>query len=316
MINPLLQEIGQRFQNAQRISVVSHIRPDGDAVGSLLGLGLGLRAAGKQVQMVLSDGVPANFRHLTGSQQITNRFGAGSDLVVVLDCSDLTRVGNALSADTVPDVNIDHHITNLNFAKLNLVDTSAVATAEILAEALPVWGLPLEQPAADALLTGIVTDTLGFRTSNMTPKAMRVSACLMDTGADLPRLYTQALALRSYEAVRFWGAGLQQIQRDDGLVWTTLTIEDRKSAGYGGRDDADLINVLSTIQDAKIALIFVEQQNGSVKVSWRGQPGIDVSVIALRFGGGGHAAAAGAEIQGGVEEVRSMVLQATKSLLS
>jgi phosphoesterase RecJ-like protein len=138
----------------------------------------------------------------------------------------------------------------------------------------------------------------------------------MDAGADLPRLYTQALAQRSYEAVRFWGAGLQQIQRDDGLVWTTLTMDDRMSVGYGGRDDADLINVLSSIQDAKIALIFVEQQNGSVKVSWRGQPGVDVSKIALRFGGGGHAAAAGAEIRGGLEKVRSTVLQATKSLLS
>lgn len=316
MINRLLQEIGQRFQNAQRISVVSHIRPDGDAVGSLLGLGLALQAAGKQVQMVLSDGVPANFRHLTGSEQVANRLEAGADLCVVLDCSDLIRVGNALGTDTLPDVNIDHHITNLNFAKLNLVDASAVATAEILTESIPMWGLPMDQPVAEALLTGIVTDTLGFRTSNMTPKALSAAACLMEAGADLPRLYTLTLAQRSYEAVRFWGAGLQHIQREDGLVWTTLTMHDRKSVGYGGRDDADLINILSSIQDAKIALIFVEQQNGSVKVSWRGQPGVDVSEIALRFGGGGHAAAAGAEIRGGLEEVRSTVLQATKSLLS
>jgi phosphoesterase RecJ-like protein len=316
MINTLLQEIGQRFQSAQRISVVSHIRPDGDAVGSLLGLGLALQAAGKQVQMVLSDGLPAIYRHLTGSQQITNRSESEADLVVVLDCSDLIRIGNALSIDTKPDVNIDHHVTNLNFAKLNLVDVSAVATAEILAKSIPVWGLPLERPVAEALLTGIVTDTLGFRTSNMTPEALRIAACLMEAGADLPKLYTQALTQRSYEAVRFWGAGLQQIQRENGLVWTTLNVDDRKSVGYGGRDDADLINVLSSIQDAKIALIFVEQPNGSVKVSWRGQPGIDVSEIALRFGGGGHAAAAGAEIQGSLDDVRSTVLQATKSLLS
>jgi bifunctional oligoribonuclease and PAP phosphatase NrnA len=315
MNSALLEEIGGRFQNAQRILVVSHIRPDGDAVGSLLGLGLALQATGKQVQMVLSDGVPVNFRYLPGSQQVVNRSEAGFDLVVVLDCSDLKRVGNTLSADTVPDVNIDHHVTNLNFAKLNLVDISAVATAEILAESLSMWGLPLEQPVAEALLTGIITDTLGFRTSNMTPKALRVAADLIEVGADLSRLYTQALTQRSFEAVRFWGVGLQRIQRDDGLVWTTLSTDDRKSAGYGGRDDADLINVLSSIQDARIALIFVEQPNGSVKVSWRGQPGVDVSEIALRFGGGGHPAAAGAEIPGGMEEVRSTVLQATRSLL-
>jgi phosphoesterase RecJ-like protein len=213
-------------------------------------------------------------------------------------------------------VNIDHHVTNINFARLNLVDVSAVATAEILAVSLPTWGLPVDQPVAAALLTGIITDSLGFRTTNMTPKALRVAADLMDVGVDLSKLHNQALAQRSFEAVRFWGAGLERIQRDDGLVWTTLTTDDRKSVGYGGRDDADLINVLSSIQDARIALIFVEQQNGSVKVSWRGQQGVDVSKIALRFGGGGHPAAAGAEIQGGMEEVRSTVLQATRSLLA
>jgi phosphoesterase RecJ-like protein len=92
-------------------------------------------------------------------------------------------------------------------------------------------------------------------------------------------------------------------------------MEDRKAVGYRGRDDADLINVLSSIQDTRIALIFVEQPNRTVKVSWRGQPGVDVSKLALSFGGGGHPAAAGAEIQGNLEEVRSKVLQATQELL-
>ena len=316
MNSALLIEIGQRFQYAQRILLVSHIRPDGDAVGSLLGLGLSLQAAGKRVQMVLSDGVPGNLRHLPGSQLVATRSEIGYDLVAVLDCSDLKRVGDALSAEIVPDINIDHHVTNLNFANLNLVDVSAVATAEILAEALAAWGLPLNQPVAEALITGIITDTLGFRTANMTPKALRVAADLMDFGVDISKLYALALAQRSFDAVRFWGVGLQRIQRDNGLVWTTLTTDDRKTVGYGGRDDADLINVLSSIQDARIALIFVEQQNGSVKISWRGQPGVDVSNIALRFGGGGHPAAAGAEIRGSIDEVRSKVLQATKSLLS
>jgi phosphoesterase RecJ-like protein len=255
-------------------------------------------------------------RHLTGSQQVKKQAENGFDLVITLDCSDRNRLGDALSADITPDVNIDHHVTNLKFARLNLVDVKATATAEILAQALTVWGLPMDQPAAEALLTGIITDTLGFRTSNMTPRALRVAADLMEVGVDLSRLYALALAQRSFEAVRFWGAGLERIQRDGGLVWTTLTMDDRKSVGYGGRDDADLINVLSSICDARIALIFVEQQNDSVKVSWRGQPGVDVSEVALRFGGGGHPAAAGAEIKGSMEDVRSRVLQATRSLLS
>jgi phosphoesterase RecJ-like protein len=315
MSDALQQEINQRIQAAQRVLVVSHIRPDGDAVGSLLGFGLALQQAGKQVQMVLADGVPVNFRHLPGSQQVVHKPEGIFDLVVVVDCSDLKRAGSALNGFVHPDLNIDHHITNLKFAKINLVNPRAVATSEIIAKCLPDWGLTITQPVAANLLTGLITDTLGFRTSNMTPEALRLAARLMETGVDLPVLYGQALAQRSFEAVRFWGAGLQHLEREDSLVWTTLTLEDRQAAGYGGRDDADLINVLSSIQDANIAVIFVEQPNRSIKVSWRAQPGLDVSQIAFSFGGGGHPAAAGAEIQGELDEVRQNVIQATRNLL-
>jgi phosphoesterase RecJ-like protein len=310
-----VKEIGQQFQAAKRILAVAHIRPDGDAVGSLLGLGLSLQSVGKQVQMVLPDNLPQNFRFLSGSETICRQPEGKFDLTVVVDCSDLKRVGDVLESGVVPDINIDHHVTNLNFARLNLVDYQAVATAEILAAYLPAWGLPVTQAVAEALLTGLVTDSLGFRTSNMTPKALRVAANLVECGASLPELYSQALIQRSFEAVRFWGAGLRVLEREGPVVWTTLTMEDRKAAGYRGRDDADLINILSSIQDARIALVFVEQPNGNVKVSWRGQPGVDVSKIALNFGGGGHPAAAGAEVQGNLEEVRSKVLQATQELL-
>jgi phosphoesterase RecJ-like protein len=316
-MNPeVVDAIGRRFREAKRILLVSHVRPDGDAVGSLLGLGLSLQEAGKHVQMVLNDGVPANLRYLPGSEQVAHSSDGPVDLVVTLDCSDLKRAGNALNGYSPPDVNIDHHVTNLNFGRLNLVDPTAVATAEILAETLPTWDLPLTQPVATALLTGLITDTIGFRTSNMTPKALRVAASLTETGVDMPELYNQALAQRSYEAVRFWGAGLQHLERLGPIVWTTLTMEDRKSAGYGGRDDADLINVLSTIEDALVVLIFVEQPGGAVKVSWRARPGIDISPVALRFGGGGHPAAAGAEVRGSLEEVRAIVIDATQELLA
>lgn len=314
MENPLHGEIRQLFQTAQRVLVVSHIRPDGDAIGSLLGLGSSLRAAGKDVQMALEDGIPASFRYLPGWQEVVHRPTGEFDLIITLDCSDMPRTGAVLAGYRSPDLNIDHHVTNLNFARLNLVDTQAVATAEVLAVGLPQWGLPLTAETASALLTGLITDTLGFRTSNMSPGALRIAADLMEAGADLPDLYTRALLQRSYEAVRFWAAGLVHLQREGPLVWTTITLADRQAAGYPGRDDADLINVLSSINDAAIALIFVEQPNGGVKVSWRAQPGFDVSGLALSFGGGGHPAAAGVEIKGGIEQVREMVLGATRNL--
>ncbi|MCL4559404.1 MAG: bifunctional oligoribonuclease/PAP phosphatase NrnA [Chloroflexi bacterium] len=309
------QQIGKAMKGAERILIVSHVRPDGDAVGSLIGLGLALQEAGKAVQMVLNDGVPTSFRHLTGSNQVVKHPGGNFDLTIVLDCSDLPRVGKALTEGTVPDINIDHHITNLNFARINLVKPDAVATSAILAEYLPEWGFPVTPQVASALLTGLISDTLGFRTSNMTPQVMRLAATLMEIGTNLPELYSAALVRRSFESARYWGAGLSHLERRGRLVWATLSLDDRSGVNYPGNDDADLINVLSTIDGADVALIFVEQKGGKTKVSWRSQPGVDVSQIALKFGGGGHAAASGAEITGSLVDVQERVIHDTLAFL-
>ncbi len=315
MIDTVVASAGAALHQAQRILLASHIRPDGDAIGSLLGMGLALAAAGKQVQMVSSDGVPSSLQHLPGSELIAYRAQGDFDMLVVLDSSDLSRVGSALNGYREPDLNIDHHVTNLNFARLNLVDTSAAATAEMLAILLPRWGFPLDQASASALLTGMITDTIGFRTSNITPRVMRTAAGLMELGADLSALYFQALTQRSFEAMRMWGAGLSKLARQDGVVWTVISLEDRKHAGYSGRDDADLVNILSAIKGAQISVIFVEQPDNRIKISWRAQPGLDVSALALRFGGGGHPAASGAEIEGALIEVQNQVLEETIQLL-
>ncbi len=308
--------IRRRLQDARRLLVISHIRPDGDAVGALLGMGLALIQANKEARLVLADGVPHNLRFLEGSALIHRSSGDLSlyDTIIVLDCSDLVRAGPVLG-DRLPDINIDHHITNLNFAAINLVLPEQVATSAILAEYLPVWGLGYNSVIAAALLTGIVTDTLGFRTSNITPEALRLSAMLMEHGANLPELYTRALVSKTFEAARYWGIGLGRIQQEDNLVWTALTLADRQSVQYPGNDDADLVNVLSTL-DSEVAVIFVEQKKGHVKVSWRGRPGYDVAQIALQFGGGGHAAAAGADITGDLETVQEHVLKATRGMIT
>ena len=145
---------------------------------------------------------------------------------------------------------------------------------------------------------------------------MRLAASLMETGVDISQLYHRALVNRSYEAFRLWGAGLSRMQQQDGIVWTALTLADREEVHYPGRDDADLVNILAAVDGAEIAIIFLEQSNGRVKVSWRAQPGLDVSQLAMRFGGGGHAAAAGAEIQGSLSEVQTAILEQTHPLLS
>jgi bifunctional oligoribonuclease and PAP phosphatase NrnA len=315
MDNSILAAIQEQLQQSSRILVACHIRPDGDAIGSLLGLGLAIQQAGKQVQMVSVDGVPSSCRHLAAVEQIKTQASGQFDTTIFVDCSDSHRSGEILGLLKQPDINIDHHITNGRYAQINLVDPSAVATAQILSEVIPQLGLAITQPVAAALLTGIVSDSLGFRTSNMTPQALRVAADLMDKGVDISETFRLALVQRSFEAARYWGLGLNRLEKDGRMAWTWLTLEDRKISGYSGRDDADLINILSAIADTDITLVFVEQSRKHVKVSWRAQPGVDVSQLAVRFGGGGHPAAAGAEIQGTLQQVLDQVLPATRSLL-
>jgi phosphoesterase RecJ-like protein len=307
----LLEQAHTVLRAARHILIVSHLRPDGDAIGSTLGFGLALQAAGKQVQMINADGAPSNFKHLAGVEGIKRKPEGEVDCVVVVDCSELSRTGDVLTSFGIPEINLDHHTTN----KINLVDIEAVAVAQMLVEYLPRWGFSLPPSAGAALMTGLITDTLGFRTRNVTPKSLRIAADLMELGVDMPMLYEQALILRSFESLQFWGVGLQHLQRLDRMVWTTLTMEGRRAVGYPGRDDADLINILSAVRDCDIAMIFVEQPDCKVKVSWRARPGLDISRLAVSFGGGGHPAASGAEIPGTLEEVKVHVLDATHKFL-
>ena len=313
----LIGEIKDRLVIAKKMVIASHVRPDGDAIGSLLGLGLALRDAGKSVQMILADGVPSSFRYLEGSDLIQNEPGGDHDTFITVDCADFKRTGKAFENFSQPDINIDHHVTNENFGKLNLIEADEVATAAILTKHLPEWGLKITQPIAAALLTGIITDTLGFRTPNTTPEALRQAAALMETGVDMPEIYMRALVRKTYPAAKYWGAGLSSLQTKHGIVWGTLTLADRKSAGYGGNDDADLINMISAIDGNKVGMVFVEQKDNHVKISWRAlKPGMDVSPVAQFFKGGGHAAAAGADLQGSLSEVEKEALKKTRELLN
>lgn len=310
----VIEEIRQAIQASQRIGITAHIRPDGDAIGSVLGLGLAIQKTGKDVQMVLRDGVSNTFKHLPGSTEIRQTFSEDRDLLIALDSSDLQRLGGVLGQKQA-DICIDHHITNEKFARINLIDPQAVATCAILAEIIPQIGLSLDQESASALLSGIVSDSIGFRTSNTNASALRIAADLMDLGANITELYNKALISRPFEATKYWGYALQKLERRDGLVWTSLTLEDRKNAAYPGNDDADLTNLMSAIEELDIAVLFVEQKSDIIKVSWRARPGLDISGLALALGGGGHPAAAGAECAGSLQEVQDKVIEITESYL-
>ena len=317
MDTEIIGAIKERLATAKSVVIASHVRPDGDAIGALLGLGLALRDAGKSVQMILVDGVPSSFRYLEGSELIKKEITGDHDTFITVDCADFKRTGKIFQNFGQPDINIDHHKTNEKYGKLNLIEAEEVATSAILTNHLQEWGLKISKPVAAALLTGIITDTLGFRTSGTTAESLRQSAMLMEAGVDMSEIYMRALVYKSYPAARYWGAGLSSLKSENGIVWGTLTLEDRKTCGYTGNDDADLINMISAIDGNKIGMIFVEQTDGTVKISWRAiDPGMDVSPVAKHFKGGGHAAAAGADIPGTLGEIQTEVLKKTREMLN
>jgi phosphoesterase RecJ-like protein len=223
------------------------------------------------------------------------------------------KIGEALSRP--PDVQFDHHLTNPGFARINFIDVAAASTAELVAELLPGLALPFTDEVAQCLLTGLVNDTLGFRTSNTTVKTLAIAQQLMAAGGSLHSIYDVSLFKRSYTSVRLWAEGMARMQLKHRIVWALLPLEAREASGYLGSGDADLINVLTSVREADVAIVFVERPDGLVKLSWRSIPGINVAAIAAVFGGGGHAQAAGAEIAGTLAEVEERVLKATRAAL-
>lgn len=307
--------IKNQINNAQKIVIMSHIRPDGDAIGSALAFANALNEAGKQTQVVLQDGIKENFLFLPGANEVVNRVSLDFDYLIVVDCSDRQRVGTILEGLPKPNLVVDHHKTHDGFGEIDYVEAEAEATALMLVEKLTDWGLEVSKETATCLMVGLLTDTLGFRTNSVTPKALRVAADLMEKGVDLARVYHQSLVTKSYAELRYWGQGLSKLEQFNQVLTSTLTLNDRIVAGYPNSDDADLINALAVVPEALVTIVFVEQELGNVKVSWRSVKGLDVSQIANNFGGGGHASAAGADIPGKLGEVKDKVLKATHQYL-
>lgn len=302
---------------AQQVVILSHERPDGDAVGSLLALTLSLERSGKKVAPILLEGVPSRFSFLPGADKVTADIPSDSDLLILVDASDLQRTGfPTKTLPRQPDINIDHHPTNTDFALINIVNHKASATTEILYDVIPQLGLEIDTEIATNLMTGLITDTIGFRTDSVTSRTLEIASELVGIGAPLAEIYARTLNQRSFVSAQYWGKGLNRLERKNGILWTSLTNEDRKVVGYPGSDDADLVNLLATIEGIQVVLVFIEQKGGKVKVSWRSRPGVNVAEIAFSFGGGGHEQAAGATIEGEMQEIQERVLTATRGSIS
>ncbi len=312
-----IERIHALIAAAQRIQLVTHIDPDGDAIGSLLGLGWLLRAQGNNVTLTCESPVPSLYTWLPGSQEIGPASCTASlshDLVISLDCSDQQRTGQTPatgSADSrrVPLINIDHHITNTNFGTVNLVDPGCVATTQLVLVLADALGWHLSQPVALCLLTGIVTDTRGLRTSNVDAQVLAAVLRLTEAGAPLAEITRRTLDQRPLSIVRLWGEAIGGLQLDDGILWTEVTGDMLKRWPSSEDGMTGLSNFLAGVREALVIAVLAEREDEhTVDVGLRAAPGYDVSGIALRLGGGGHPQASGCTLRGDLQDVRDLVL--------
>jgi phosphoesterase RecJ-like protein len=302
------------IRGARRIAIASHISPDPDAIGSMIGLGIALTRIDKQVVLLSADPVPENLRFLPASDQVTDSLPPDfeAELLIALDASDRERLGEGfqpLLDGSLPVVNFDHHITNENFGTVNLVYGDCPATAEALLVLLDALSIDLTTDVATCLMAGLVGDTRGFAVEAVGPDTFLAAARLQAQHIDLPGIVDSVLYWRTVGTLRLWGAGLIDLHFEGGILWTALRVDRVRELNLSHVGKPELSSLLITAQEAEIAVVFTEKQDGKVDISFRAKPGFDVSEVAAELGGGGHRLASGCLVDNPLDETIKMVVE-------
>lgn len=316
----VLYEALELIHNHQQILCISHVGPDGDAVGSLLGMYWILRYLGKEPTAALQDEVPFELTWLPAADQIQHSEATrrSFDLIISLDASSPDRMGTVFHPEvhgTTPLLVIDHHITNTNFGTVNWVDAKTAATCQMLVDLAKQLNIVPDEKIATCLLTGIVTDTLCFRTSNTNEAVLNAATAMMNSGAELTEITHRTLDLRPFSAVKLAGLAMANSKLDEGVIWTLLT-RAQADETIGDPGEANLNSILSRTVEADISAVFTEKVDNlgspAVECSFRAKPGFDVGAVAFELGGGGHRPAAGCTIVGDLTEIVPRVVQRLK----
>ena len=313
------------FKPGARVVLITHVNADGDGLGSEVGLWHLLTARGVHAVITNPTPIPERFDFLIpDGADATDHAAkeiARADAIVVVDISDLGRLGDlgrAVTAAGVPVACIDHHVSPGSLPPgPRLVAPEATATAELvfdLATALR-WEIPVE--SARAMYVGLLTDTGGFRFSNTTARALQVAAALLARGVEPESIYEQVYASAPEGRVRLLAEVLQTlvVEPEIGLAWVTVPPGAIERFGATADDLDGIVEHPRSIAGVRMALLFRQLANGKVKVSLRSMGAVDVAALAHQFGGGGHVKAAGASLDGTVAEAEARVLAAARAIL-
>ena len=323
-------EVAERLRTARRVLTICHENPEADALGSALAVSLLVEAGGGVATPVCADPMPEMYAFLPGMDRFRREPDpdVDYDLLVVGDCGELERIGPVLEShrslfDRVPIVDIDHHISNPRVGAVDWVDAASSATCEM--GALLAWRMEVPLTDADgmlasALAAGIVMDTGNFQHPNVTPRTLVVAAALREAGADLSEIARRLYRSKPNTQLVLFGRVLARMESDlDGrLVWSSLELADLTATGALAAESEGLIDLLSQSETSEAAILFKEVDgNGSTRLSIRTRDGgVDATVLAGTFGGGGHARAAGATVPLPIAEARKVVLARAATLVA
>lgn len=306
----MIQQIVEQIENGKRFLVVSHENPDGDAIGSTLGLANALREMGKDVVACNVDGVPQIMRFLPGHELLVTSPPAGSqfDVAFVLDAGDLTRAAIPVAELCQTLVNIDHH-PHSDFGDICYLDTAASATAILVDRILSRCKYELSLDVAKCLYLGILSDTGSFRYSSANPEAFAVAGRLVGFGVDPWEISSCLYESLAPERMRLLGLVLPtlEISPCGRYASVAMTEEILKQSGASEEHTDGFVNYPRAIQGVEVALFFRQVDAASFKISFRSRGNIDVGSMARKLGGGGHHNAAGAKVTGSLEDARAKV---------
>ena len=315
-LDEMLKEIG----NAQTIVILTHESPDGDAVGSSLGLKLMLESMGKNADVIIPK-YSRMFSFLPSADQIKNESEIKNyDLAISVDCADLKRlVKREYFEQAKKTIVIDHHGSNNMYGDLNYVNPVSPACCEILAGIAEYFQIDIDKQIGTCLMTGIITDTGGFRHQGINPETFEFTAELIRKGVNIPDIYKRVLCTKTKANFLLQKKAMERMEilEDGKVTYTYITKEDEKEVGAEEGDHEGLVNIGREIEGVEVS-IFIRQKDGEdlYKISLRTDEKVNASDVCLMFGGGGHPRAAGATISGNLEEVKSKILAVVKKALN
>ena len=320
LVQPLA-DAAAAIRESQSIVLACHVNPDGDALGSMLGLALALIPLGKKIVCLSEDGVPDILRFLPGTELVSQSTEtAAFDLALVVDSGDLPRVGETvkpLIGRARRVVDIDHHVTAGAFGDIRVLNAHAASTAEIVYALLETLAVPITADIATCLFTGIITDTGSFRFQNVTPNTLRVAAQLLEAGAPPAHISENVFENRTFAATCLLGHALSSLtQTPDGqVIWAHITAQDFQELGATDQDTEGVVNYVRGVRGAEVGILFREMETGKIRVSLRARESVNVAEIAAQFGGGGHRMASGCTVELPLAEAERVVINAVRTAL-